>query len=178
MESEVSSYRNFHWTHLFVPLLLRLTMTMLPAANVIRDTPGRLLLTWAILFAFLVLLSWRVHVHHADYDWLEYPTALGDNDWYDPAPGKGLGGNDFFEPNLRFTAEGRPQVLFRHLHQPTTRRDVTMRKVAREESGRHFVYVEEKPADSGTRFFLKVEEDRYIEFGERLFYPSFEQTRR
>ncbi len=153
-------------------------MTLLPASNVIRDTPGRLLLAWGLLFTSLVLLSWRVRVHHADYDWLEYPTALGDSAWYDPAPGRGLGANDFFEPNLRFQLDGKPQALFRRLHQPTRRRDLTMRKRAREESGRFYVYADGHADEAGGRFYLKTGEDRYIEFGERLFYPSFEETRR
>ncbi len=151
-------------------------MTLLPAANTIRDTPGRLLLAWALLFTSLVLLSWRVHVHHADYDWLEYPTALGDNAWYDPAPGRGLGSNDLFEGNLQFTLNGGALTLYRRLHQPTTRRDASMRKVARDAGDRHYVYRD--PAGKEGLFYLKTGEDRYIEFGERLFYPTFEQTRR
>lgn len=152
-------------------------MPLLPAANSIRDTPGRLLLAWGLLFTSLVLLSWRVRVHHADYDWLEYPTALGDTAWYDPAPGRGLAGNDFHQANLRFTLSGKPQEAYRRLHQPTRRRDLAMRKVAREESGRFYVYADS--GSSGTRksVYLKTGEDQYIEFGERRFYPTFEQTR-
>jgi hypothetical protein len=70
-------------------------------ANVIRDTPGRLLMAWALLFSSLVLLSWRLHVHRAEYDWLVYPTALGDRSYYGIGEGGGLGANDFFEANLR-----------------------------------------------------------------------------
>ena len=152
-------------------------MTLLPADNVIRDTPGRLLLAWGLLFTSLVLLSWRVRVHHADYDWLEYPTALGDTAWYDPTPGRGLAANDFFDPNLRFNLAGKPQEAYRRLHQPTRRRDLSMRKVARDESGRFYVYADSRSSESPRRYYLKTGEDRYIEFGERLFYPSFEQTR-
>ncbi len=156
-----------------------MTSDMPPAANVIRDTPGRLLLAWALLFTSLVLFAWRVHVHHADYDWLEYPTALGDNAWYDPAPGRGLSENDLFEAGLKFTLDGKPRALFRRLQHPTRRRDVTMRKVARDDSGRFLIYADTADSDgAGTRFYLKTGEDSYIEFGERLFYPTFEETRR
>lgn len=152
-------------------------MTLLPASNTLRDTPGRLLLAWSLLFTSLVLFSWRVRIHHADYDWLEYPTALGDKAWYDPAPGRGLGTNDFFEANLRFELGGQAQALFRRLHHPTRRRDSAMRKVAREEGGRFYVYQDARDDGPLKRFYLKTGEDRYIEFGARLYYPTFEQTR-
>ncbi|MBL9130740.1 MAG: hypothetical protein JNG86_06045, partial [Verrucomicrobiaceae bacterium] len=45
------------------------------SANELRDTPGRLLLGWAVLFSALVVLAWRIHLHPADYEWTEYPTA-------------------------------------------------------------------------------------------------------
>lgn len=150
--------------------------------NVIRDTPGRLLMVWAFLFAFLVLLSWRIHVHRADYDWLEYPTALGDRAYYGLAKGEGLGGDDLVEANLRFVLDGEPQALFRRLVRPTRRKDVRMRKVARDESERFYIYTDEvAKADADgvvkPRFYLKAGEDAYIEFGEKVFFPSFEATR-
>lgn len=150
--------------------------------NIVRDTPGRMLLVWAILFAFLVLLSWRIHVHRADYDWLEYPTALGDKGYYQMEKGEGLGGDDLFEANLKFVVDDKPQALFRRLVEPTRRKDVLMRKVARDESGRFYVYTDEvaKADAQGVvkpRFYLKAGEDAYIEFGEKVFYPSFEETR-
>ncbi|MFO1439549.1 MAG: hypothetical protein U1F81_14610 [Verrucomicrobiaceae bacterium] len=49
------------------------------SANQLRDTPGRLLLGWAVLFSALVVLAWRIHLHPADYEWTEYPTALVNN---------------------------------------------------------------------------------------------------
>lgn len=145
-------------------------------ANVIRDTPGRLLMAWALLFSSLVLLSWRIHVHRAEYDWLEYPTALGDHSYYGTAAGGGLGANDFFEANLKFELDGTDVALFRRLHQPTRRRDVSMQKVAREESGRFYVYTDEGSEEGGVRYYLKAGEDRYVAFGERVFYPTFEET--
>jgi hypothetical protein len=146
-------------------------------ANVIRDTPGRLLMAWALLFSSLVLLSWRVHVHRAEYDWLEYPTALGDRSYYGTGEGGGLGANDFFEANLKFEMDGNEVALFRRLHEPTRRRDVSMRKVAREESGRFYVYTDgASEQQDGPRFYLKAGEDRYVAFGERIFYPTYEET--
>jgi hypothetical protein len=146
-------------------------------SNVIRDTPGRLLMAWALLFSSLVLLSWRIHVHRAEYDWLEYPTALGDDDYYRLENGLGLGENDFFAANLKFTLGDEQVVLFRRLHEPTRRKDVSMRKVAREATGRFYVYTDAVEKEGGVRFYLKTGEDQYVTFGERTFYPTFEQTR-
>lgn len=148
------------------------------AGNVIRDTPGRLLMAWALLFSSVVLLSWRIHVHRAEYDWLEYPTALGDNAYYRLETGSGLGGNDFFEGNLKFELGGEEVVLFRQLHKPTRRRDVSMRKVVKESTDRHYVYTDAVRDGETSRFYLKSGEDEYITFGERLFYPTFEETLR
>lgn len=157
---------------------MRTTPDGVAGGNAIRDTPGRLLLAWAILFSSLVLLSWRIHVHRQEYDWLEYPSALGDEAYYDAKAAGVLGGNDFFEPNLKFSAGGTEAALYRRLHHPTRRRDVAMRKVAKEESGRFFVYTDAVAGEGGWRFYLKAGEDRYVEFGERVFYPSYEQTLR
>lgn len=146
-------------------------------ANMIRDTPGRLLMAWALLFSSLVLLSWRVHVHRAEYDWLEYPTALGDRSYYGIAEGEGLGANDFFDANLKFELGGNELALFRRLHEPTRRRDVSMTKVAREASGRFYVYTDGVTAEKEEpQFYLKAGEDRYVAFGERVFYPTYEET--
>jgi len=147
------------------------------AGNAIRDTPGRLLMAWALLFSSLVLLSWRIHVHRAEYDWLEYPTALGDKNYYRLEGGRGLGKNDFFEGNLQFTLEGEAVTLFRQLHQPTRRKDGQMRKVAKDVTGRFFVYTDEAAVGGESKFYLKAGEDQYVTFGERFFYPTFEQTR-
>ena len=152
--------------------------TLLPAANTVRDTPGRLLLAWSLLFSSLVLLSWRIHVHRAEYDWLEYPTALGDKAYYQPEGAGGLGQNDFFQPNLKFSVAGERLELYRQLQSPTRRRDVNMRRVAREESGRFYVYTDSKAVEEKPRYYLKAGEDSYFAFGERIFYPTFEETRR
>ena len=147
------------------------------AGNFIRDTPGRLLMAWALLFSSLVLLSWRIHVHRAEYDWLEYPTALGDKNYYRLESGLGLGANDFFEGNLQFTLGGESVTLFRQLHQQTRRKDGRMRKVAKDVTGRFYVYTDEAAREGENKFYLKAGEDQYVTFGERLFYPTFEQTR-
>ena len=154
-------------------------MSLESRGNQMRDTPGRLLLGWAMLFSSLVLLAWKIHVHRPDYDWLEYPTALGDTRYYLAThTGQGLGDNDFFEANLRFRLQDRDYALYRRLHRPTARRDVAMRKVALEAAGRYYVYRDNNAAAESPRFYLKAGEDRFVEFGERLFYPTFEETRK
>lgn len=137
------------------------------AANEIRDTPGRLLLGWAVLMTSLVVLAWRIHLHPADYEWTEYPTALGDTQYY-----TSLGTDDRYEPNLRYP--GQQQGVFRRVVEPVELDDATMLKVAHDASGKHFIY---KPAtaagDTTLPVYLKNGENRYIEFGARKFYPPF-----
>lgn len=138
------------------------------AANEIRDTPGRLLLGWALLMTALVVLAWRIHVHRADYDWTEYPTALGDVQYYTT-----LGKDDRYEPNLRFT--GHEEGVFRRAVEPVELEDAQMLKIALDASGKHFVY---QPASSGAAdplpVYLKTGENRYVEFGARKFYLPYE----
>ncbi|MBL9179141.1 MAG: hypothetical protein JNM65_13855 [Verrucomicrobiaceae bacterium] len=137
------------------------------SANEYRDTAGRLLLGWAMLLASLIILSWRIHLHPEEYDWLEYPTALGDTRYY-----ISLGKDDRYEPNLRFT--GHESGLYRRAIEPQTLDDVTMLKVALDTTGRHHVY--QRATDFGDAkgsFYLKSSENRYIEFGARKHYPPF-----
>lgn len=137
-------------------------------ANEIRDTPGRLLLGWALLLTALVVLAWRVHLRPADYEWTEYPTALGDTRYY-----TALGQDDRYEPNLRFP--GQEKGVYRRAAEPAAFDDATMFKRALDASGRHFVYT---PAGAGAGatapVYLKCGENRYIEFGARKFYPPYE----
>lgn len=135
--------------------------------NVRRGTPGRLLLVWSCLLPVLVLFAWRVHAHRSSFEWVEYPTGLGDSAYY-----TALGKNDYYEPNLR--VPGRGEGLYRRMVNPVDRMDERMIKVAREQEGRVFVYSDaERAAESSTRFFVKSGEDRYLEFGQRKFWPSY-----
>lgn len=136
-------------------------------ANEIRDTPGRLLLGWALMLTSLVILSWRIHLNPADYEWTEYPTALGDTKYYSK-----LGAEDRYEPNLRFP--GEIKGLYRRMVEPVEFDDASMLKLALEATGKHLVY--QRAADFGDAkapVYLKSGENRYIEFGARKFYPPF-----
>jgi hypothetical protein len=137
------------------------------AANEPRDTPGRLLLGWALLMSALVVLAWRIHLHPADYEWAEYPTALGDTQYY-----TALGKDDRYEPNLRFPSQEKG--VFRRADDPVELEDAAMLKIARDATGKLFVY---QPAAASAEaplpVYLKSGENRYIEFGGRKFYPAF-----
>ena len=153
-----------------IPLATPLPATFHPpmAANEFRDTPGRLLLGWALLLTSLVILAWRIHLHPADYEWTEYPTALGDTNYY-----IALGKDDRYEPNLRFP--GQEKGLYRRVADPLEFDDATMLKLALDATGRHLVY--QRAADSGNAkapVYLKCGENRYMEFGPRKFYPPYE----
>lgn len=137
--------------------------------NIQRDTSGRLLLAWALLFTALVVLAWRIHLHPADYEWTEYPTALGDTAYYTQ-----LGpDDDRYEPNLKFP--GEEKGLFRRIEDTVAFPDASMMKVARENSGRLHVY-QRGPArrDAEAPVYLKAGEDRYVEFGAKKFYRPYE----
>jgi hypothetical protein len=122
----------------------------------------------------VVFFAWRVEAHRGEFEWVEYPTALGDNLLY-----TSLGENDFYQPNLRFERESGG--LYRRSQEPMTLMDGAMHKVAKEKDGRCFVYL---PADSVPnakskvrRYFVKSAENSYIEFGERLHWPAYEPTK-
>lgn len=138
------------------------------SANELRDTPGRLLLGWAVLFSALVVLAWRIHLHPADYEWTEYPTALGDSAFYTQ-----LGpDDDRYEPNLKFT--GQEKGLFRRVEGTVEMDDAVMFKIAKENSGRCFVY---KPVTAGREaeppVYLKAADGRYVEFGVKKYYKPY-----
>lgn len=137
------------------------------AANEFRDTSGRLLLGWVLLMTSLVILAWRIHLHPADYEWTEYPTALGDTRYY-----TALGKDDRYEANLRFSGESKG--LYRRTADPVELDDATMLKLSLDTSGRCFVYRRAQDFENRSGLvYLKSGENRYIEFGARKLYPPF-----
>lgn len=143
------------------------------SGNLPRDTPGRMLLLCAVLMLPVVVFAWRAHLGRGEFDWTEYPSALGDRRCYtDATP---LGENDFLAPNLKF--EGHGKGLFRRAFHAVVRDDARMRKVALDSTGRFFVYTEARAPDGKNpaptpRVYLKAGDNRYIEFGARKYYPD------
>lgn len=138
-------------------------------ANELRDSPGRMLLGWAVLMTCLVILAWRIHLNRADYEWTEYPTALGDREYY-----TALGADDRYEPNLRLA--GHEKGLYRRVVEPVALDDATMLKLSRESTGRHLVYLRAEDFGSAAvpaLVYLKSGENRYMEFGARKLYPPY-----
>ncbi len=132
------------------------------------------MLLWAVCCLPVVVFAWRVQLGRGQFDWTEYPTALGDTQYYSDTAM--LGGNDFFGANLKF--EGQPKGLYRRTFKPRIRRDEDMLKVDRESTGRYYVYTEARPprsndAPAPTRHYLKSGDDRYIEFGARKYYAEY-----
>lgn len=134
-------------------------------ANTQRGTAGRFLIAWAILMSGVLIFAWRVQLHPDQYSWVEWPTALGDRHYYQSF----LSNNDFYEPALRFS--GQEQGLYRRMAKPVRRNDAHMVRLQREASGAHFVYTDQK---STGRIYLKAADDRYVEFGERMFWPEYQ----
>lgn len=138
------------------------------SANQLRDTPGRLLLGWAVLLPALVILAWRIHLHPADYEWVEYPTALGDTALYTRLGPE----DDRYEPNLKFA--GQEKGLFRRIEDTVAMEDAAMFKIAKESTGCCFVY---KPVtasrDAEPPVYLKAGDNHYVEFGAKKFYKPY-----
>jgi hypothetical protein len=98
-------------------------------------------------------------------------TGLGDQNYY-----ASLSGNDFYNPALVFDAA--PKGLFRRTVVPVTRPDARMERHSLDASGKLIVYTESHIGAAAlsphpTRWFLKSGENRYVEFGERKYYPAF-----
>jgi hypothetical protein len=134
-------------------------------SNTRRHTPGLLMVAWAVLMGSLVLHSWRLFLHRSQLDSLEYPTALGDTDYYTQPLSK----DDFGTPCLKFPQE--PFGIFRQSLDPIPKPDRLMERLARDSTGKHTIYI-----DSDHRhpvpYYLKAAEDRYIRFGPRTHYPK------
>lgn|GEM_PF-729558 len=152
------------------------------AQNTHRMTAARMLLVFAVAMFAVSLFALQIRAKREALEWVEYSTALGDVDYY-PTEGAGLvGGNDFWEPSLKFSE--RPNGLYRRNFQGQSYDDGKMVLVDREATGRHNVYTPSlrgsdrfEPAQMGERrYFLKSGENLYIEFGPRKYYPKDSAT--
>ena len=80
--------------------------------------------------------------------------------------------DDRYEPNLKFS--GQEKGLFRRLEGTVEMDDAVMFKIAKESTGRCFVY---KPVtagrDSEPPVYLKAADGRYVEFGTKKFYKPY-----
>lgn len=134
------------------------------AGNQQRSTPGRFLIVWCLLMTAVLLFAWRVHLHRDEYLWNEYISGLGDREYYTR-----LSDNDFHTAALQ--VPGEKAGLFRRASNPVERDDAKMVRLTRDTSNRVFVYKDERKPES---YYLKAANDRYIEFGERKFWPEYQ----
>lgn len=134
------------------------------AANQQRSTAGRFLIVWAVLMTFVVLNAWRVQLHPEEYLWNEFVSGLGDREYYTQ-----LSDNDFYTAALQVPGEKTGQ--FRRGSKPVARNDARMLRLSRDASGRVFVYRDQRQPGS---YFLKVADDRYVEFGARNTWPEYQ----
>ncbi|MEZ5303941.1 MAG: hypothetical protein R3F11_25375 [Verrucomicrobiales bacterium] len=143
--------------------------------NAPRSTPARYLFAFAAALA-VVFVSARIDwSRRADLEATEYPTGLGDGAYYDPAVSMGTE-PDIWAPNLKFTYQGEDHALYRRTFGGIEKDDGSMIAVAPESTGRYRVYTERAALEGETevRFFLKVEEGAYIEFGDRKYQKDRE----
>ncbi len=99
------------------------------------------------------------------YTWNEWPTGLGDRDYY-----SALSANDYYTPAL--VLPGHDKGLFRRTIKPATHADGRMERLTRDASGRVWVYRDSAHPEKA--MFLKAADDQYVEFGERKFWPEYE----
>lgn len=147
------------------------------SGNLHRFTASRILFVFAVALFLVSLLALQIRLKREQLEWIDYPTALGDSDFYDPE--EPIGEDDFFEPNLCFSE--RPDGIYRRNRKPQRRLDEDMLILERDATDAYFVYT---PRDRKAervqpnekrerRFFLKATDDGYIEFGERKYWPEF-----
>jgi hypothetical protein len=137
---------------------------MASSHNQHRSTPGTLMIVWAALLGGLVLFAWRLSTHREDYTWHEWPTALGDHDYY-----KALSTNDFYQPALKLP--GKSGGLFRRSGRAVSRDDVRMERHGRDAADQVNVYIDPRHP---LRFYLRAGPGKFVEFGERRFWPDYQ----
>jgi hypothetical protein len=137
-----------------------------------RGTPGLILL----LFAALLLVAALVRIiqarHESEPDEAVPITSLGDTHYY-----TNLSENDYYNPALSFDAA--PNGLFRRTVNPVARSDSRMIRCCLESTSQFIVYSEWHPASSQKaagipRWYLKAGPGRYVEFGERKYWPAYQ----
>ncbi len=145
-------------------------------SNQHRGSAGKTLLAFALLAAVVAAFSLYLRATRDKNEFVSYPTALGDTDLYTTELGPGF---DMFFPNLVF--EGMPESLapglYRRNHGPVTIRDSRVTRLAREKGDRHWVYSTPSHDGKTSRYFLKVADDSFIEFGEQKYFRDPSDTR-
>ncbi len=100
-------------------------------SNLRKSTPGRTLIGFTALVAFVAAVTARDHRLRASHEGWRFPTALGDKEVMES-----------FEVHPRgaeiLKLEGQP--LLRVKVRPVTRRDWQMWKAGRDDSKRYFLY--------------------------------------
>lgn len=130
-----------------------------------------LLLAFALFLLLAAFGSWSKHRQTPLTRSIQPLTGLGDSAWY-----SNISDNDFYNPALIFSEF--PRGIFRRTVNPVHRDDGKMRLIGKESSGKFSVYTDAKPklgsmGVPSIRWYLKSAENRYVEFGERKFWPSF-----
>jgi len=142
------------------------------SGNMTRGTPGLILL----LFAALLLVAALVQVIQARHG-PEPDTALPMTGSVDTHYYVGLSENDYFNPALVF--DEAPKGLFRRTVNPVSRQDSRMIRCCLESTGQNVVYSEwhspsNQKATAPKRWYLKSAPGRYVEFGERKYWPAYQ----
>ena len=128
-----------------------------------KQSPDYVLLGFSVAVVMVSVFTVANAVHRADLESFSFPTALGDQNWFqlDLLPTS----HDLDNP--LFTYKGRE--LYQKKRKPLRHSDMLMLKVGTEDSGRYYLYryngSPENPLDAGS-FYIKTGNDQYIRVGD------------
>jgi len=130
-----------------------------------------ILLVFAIALLLAAVATWGQLRRRAAVQTVQFITGLGDLKYYSK-----LSENDFYNPAL--VSADFPRGIFRRTVNPVHREDGKMRLQGLEKSGHLCIYTDAKPKPGpdgsvSKRWYVKAADNRYIEFGERKFWPSY-----
>ena len=137
--------------------------------NVVKGTPGKLLLIYAFLVAGLAALAVHDFGAREELEGWDLPTGLGDDAWFE--------NGDFDKASPIFSVDG--EQVFPQQRKSVTRSDDEMLKVARSDETPHYLYIDAKLILKGAepapprgysperQHYVKVGDGRYLKVGAR-----------
>ncbi|MEM8952954.1 MAG: hypothetical protein AAGD22_02270 [Verrucomicrobiota bacterium] len=116
-----------------------------------KGTPGKALIGFAVLAAVVAGFTIRDYYGRGQLESTHFPTAVGDADYFEAYDEVNRG-------EEIFRVDGEP--YYRLEYNPDERRDDGMKKIAREDEDRFFLYERAvaKESEEDPRYFIKVGE--------------------
>lgn len=125
--------------------------------NQIKQTPGRVLVAFAILASLVAVFTVVDSRRRGAQEGVDLPTGLGDREWF------AFGRFEPAEPVLSFGGE----ALYRQRSEPVDRMDFFMFKAGRDDDDQGFIYrywnYKRDMKGAEGEYFAKVGEGSYME---------------